>query len=163
RRELCPHRRVQRRDLPTREQQERDHADDLLRVVGTVGEREAARHHPLAIPHRAARAGGRATCEPPPDPVGDGAAHEPEPGRECERHCHSDDQSGAHRAILSGMSWMRTPFVALLVTSMVALVVTGASAVAQSEPSPAVVEQPGLVFATVDGEPILLDAYLPVT
>jgi acetyl esterase/lipase len=41
--------------------------------------------------------------------------------------------------------------------------VTSMPAVAQSEPSPAVVEQPNLVYATVDGEPILLDAYLPVT
>jgi acetyl esterase len=61
---------------------------------------------------------------------------------------------------------MRTPLLALLVAStasVLALTVTGASAVAQSEPSPAVTEQPNLVYATVDGEPILLDAYLPAT
>ena len=44
-----------------------------------------------------------------------------------------------------------------------ALLATGGAAGAQSEPSPAVVEQHDLVYATVDGEPILLDAFLPAT
>ena len=36
-------------------------------------------------------------------------------------------------------------------------------AVAESEPSPLVTEQQNIAYTTVDGEPILLDAFLPNT
>jgi acetyl esterase len=55
--------------------------------------------------------------------------------------------------------------LAALVMTVIALITVGTSvpAVAQSEPSPAVTEQQNIAYATIDGEPILLDALLPNT
>jgi acetyl esterase len=58
---------------------------------------------------------------------------------------------------------MRVSFLALLVCSLAAFASVGGSAVAQSEPSPSVVERNDIVYTTVDGEPVLLDAFLPMT
>ena len=58
---------------------------------------------------------------------------------------------------------MRGPLFAVLLSSIAALGVLSVPAVAQSEPSPSVTEQNDIVYATVDGEPILLDAFLPNT
>ncbi len=58
---------------------------------------------------------------------------------------------------------MRVPFFALLLSSIAAFGAVGGPAVAQSEPSPSVTEQQDIVYTTVDGEPVLLDAFLPMT
>ena len=50
--------------------------------------------------------------------------------------------------------------VAVLVATIAGL---GGPAIAQSVPSPSVTEQTNVVYTTVDGEPVLLDAYLPNT
>ena len=56
--ELHPRRRRELVQLAAGDEQERDDADGLLRVVGAVEERERARHRPLAGAHRARARGG---------------------------------------------------------------------------------------------------------
>jgi acetyl esterase len=58
---------------------------------------------------------------------------------------------------------MRVPFFAALLSSIAAFGALGAPALAQSEPSPSVTEQHDIVYTTVDGEPVTLDAFVPMT
>jgi acetyl esterase/lipase len=54
-------------------------------------------------------------------------------------------------------------FLIMLLSSLTALAATGVPSGAQSVPSPSVTEQNDVAYTTVDGEPVLLDAFLPNT
>ena len=96
-RELHPRRRVERRGLAAREQQERDDADGLLRVVGAVAEREPARHHPLPAAHRAAHAARRACASSRrATRSATNPAAKPDDGRDGEHGHHADHADGLH-------------------------------------------------------------------
>ena len=73
-------------------------------------------------------------------------------------------QRGAHRAILSGMSRIQRRLLHRGAAEQHCRVrCLRRPAAAQSEPSPSVTEQNDIAYTTVDGEPILLDAFLPNT